>query len=119
MTQTTLGCTVKLATWQPQLIPLSEQERDWIRQVIVEAVFSIWNTEHRPTNLQEIFNIYVEKCKKEKVRIRKKRTVDRRVNEAASLEFGARIVSNTSGMYQPNPRLFEVEWRKVCGETEK
>ena len=104
--QQTLGSVVKLATWQPQLIPLSEQERAWIRQVAVEAVFSAWNTRGRPTDLREIFAFYVERCKAEGVQIRKKRTVDRRVNEAASTEYGARIVSNTAGMYQPNPTLF-------------
>jgi hypothetical protein len=119
--------TVKLSTWQPQLIPVSEDERLEIIRIVNEAVWSVWKLEHRPTNLKEIYDFY--KAKVNALRrqgkwmyvFRGKRTVDRRVNECASSEYHATIVAVTSGIYQPNPELielFEAERKKVEGEKE-
>ena len=101
--QTLSGATSKLECWRPQGIPLDEQEREELRQLCIEAVFSIWNTEHRPAHLSEIWQIVRSKT------THSKRTVDRRVNEAASpLYAGAlpKIVAVTSGIYCVNPKLF-------------
>lgn len=104
MTQQSLtGATEKLPSWRAQGIPLDEAEREHLRQLCIEAVFSIWNRERRPAQLTEIWNIVKVKTH------HGKRTVDRRVNEAASPLFGGavpRIVAVTSGVYQPNPKLF-------------
>ena len=105
MTQQPLsGATQKLLSWRPQGIPLDEAEREALRQLCIEAVFSIWNQEHRPAQLTEIWNIVKPKTH------HSKRTVDRRVNEvASSLYSGAmpKVVSVTAGVYMPNPVLFE------------
>jgi hypothetical protein len=110
----TCQATVKLPTWQPQLIPVSEEERLEIIRIVCEAVWSVWKLEHRPTNLQEIYDFYkakrqaLHKQGKWKYIFRGKRTVDRRVNECASNEYGAVIVAVTSGIYQPNPELVDL-----------
>ena len=111
------GKTEKLSSWRPQGIPMDEPERVAYRQLAVEAVFSIWNTEHRPAQLREIY-IKVQ----EKIQIlstlgqwpyhyRSKRSIDRRVNEAASPAYcegeSPKIVAVTAGVYMANPTLFE------------
>jgi len=112
------GATKKLQSWRPQGIPLDEAERAAYRQLAVEAVYSIWNREGRPAQLSEICRLVRRKVK-EKIAAdewpfrsyRSKRTIDRRVNEAASSQFSKdgvpKIVAVTSGVYQPNPTLFE------------
>ena len=119
MTQQVLsGATEKLPSWRPQGIPLDEPERNAYRQLCIQAVFSIWAQEHRPAHLNEIYR-FVRARIKDKIADREwpfspyrgKRTVDRRVNEAASPAFYEdgvpKIVAVTSGIYQPNPFLFE------------
>lgn len=112
------GATQKLSTWHPQGIPLDEFERKALRALCIQAVFSKWNNERQPTDLREI-NAFVRDKIKEKQKLgewpftsyRGKRTIDRRVNEAACGAFSedgiARIVAVTAGIYQPNPQLFE------------
>jgi hypothetical protein len=122
--QTLSGATVKLGCWRPQGIPLDEPERAAYRQLAVEAVFSICNNEHRPAQLSEICHIIRKKIREKLdnndwsfTPYRSKRTIDRRVNEAASLQFNPngtpKIVAVTSGIYQPNPQLFK-EKMKTC-----
>jgi hypothetical protein len=112
--------TAKLPTWKSPTIPLSEGEASAYRQLIVEAVFSIYNTEKCPCDLARIYSIVKEKVKERISQkawpyapfCRSKRTVDRRVNEAASPDFNGglpKIVAVTSGIYQVNPSLFKVE----------
>jgi hypothetical protein len=112
--------TLKLPCWRPQLIPADESECATIRKLAVEAVYKIWNTQHRPCTLQEIFDIVTEKISVQREKgewpwkeFRSKRTVDRRVNEASSKDFYAdgipKICAVTSGIYQPNPKLFEAK----------
>ena len=110
--------TLKLPTWKPQPIPADENECAAIRKLTVEAVFKVWNIEHRPADLMEIYEIVTDKIAmlrrnqqwswKEN---RSKRTIDRRVNEASSKDFYPdgvpRICAVTSGLYQPNPALFK------------
>ena len=112
------GATQKLSTWHPQGIPLDEFERKALRALCIQAVFSKWNNKRQPTDLREI-NAFVRDKIKEKQKLgewpftsyRGKRTIDRRVNEAACGAFSedgiARIVAVTAGIYQPNPQLFE------------
>ncbi len=118
------GLTVKLMTWAPQSIPGDEFELKAYRELCKQAVFSVWNQEHRPTNLKEIFN-YVYHYVKEAIEnnewpyakfVRSKRYVDRRVNEVASTLYSengiVKIVSVTAGIYQPSPQLFELPKEK-------
>lgn len=119
MTQAVLsGSTEKLPCWRPQGIPLDDFERKALRALCIQAVFSTWYQEHRPTQLSEIYRFVKAKIR-EKLAAREwpfseyrgKRTIDRRVNEAACGAFSengvARIVAVTAGVYQPNPELFE------------
>jgi len=110
MTQQLLsGATEKLPCWRPQGIPITEQERQQLMQYCIEAVFSIHNTEHRPAQLSEIWNIVKAKTH------HGKRTVDRRVNEAASPLFTGgkpKIVAVSAGLYMVNPKLFGGDTKK-------
>jgi len=110
--------TLKLPCWKPQPVPAGESECEAIRKLAVEAVYKIWNTEHRPADLMDIYVIVTEKIGKLRAddewpwrEYRSKRTVDRRVNEASSKDFYAdgipKICAVTSGVYQPNPAIFE------------
>lgn len=116
MVQQTLfrsSVTTKLPTYkEPSGAPMSEEEQQLIRQLCVEAVFSVWNREHRATDLEEIFWFVQDKMKGKSYpyQPRSKRTVDRRVNEAASPDYyednRAKIACVMPGVYQPNPALF-------------
>lgn len=112
------GATTKLATWHPQGIPSDEFELAAYREIVKQAVFSVWSQSHRATDLREIY-AFVADHVKEMIRlhewphsqfVRSKRFVDRRVNEAASQLYSEdgipKIVAVTSGIYQPNPKLF-------------
>lgn len=111
------GKTEKLPSWRPQGIPMDEPERAAYRQLAVEAVFSVWNEEHRPAQLKEIYIKVQEKIQTLSTlgqwpyHYRSKRSIDRRVNEAASPAYcegkSPRIVAVTAGIYQPCPALFE------------
>jgi len=105
--------TTKLPTYkQPAGAPLTEPEQQLIRKLCVQAVFSVWNMEHRPTDLNEIYWFVHDKMQDTSYpyQPRSKRTVDRRVNEAASPDYYednvARIACVMPGVYQPNPALF-------------
>jgi hypothetical protein len=116
MTQQTLfrsSVTTKLPTYkEPSGAPMSEEEQQLIRKLCVQAVFSVWNKEHRSTDLNEIYWFVHDKMREQAYpyNIRSKRTVDRRVNEAASPDYYednmARIACVSPGIYQPNPTLF-------------
>jgi len=127
------GATAKLPTRRPQCIPMDEFERKAYRELCIQAVFSIWNQEKRPAHLGEIYH-FVQERVKEKIAAREwpfspyrgKRCVEVRgwrVNEAASplyYEDGVpKIVAVTSGIYQPNPVLFEVAERVEKGSQKK
>jgi hypothetical protein len=127
--QQTLLSVVKLSTYRPPNIPISLEERQAIQKVIVDFVHAVWKLYHRPTDETEIYyGMYEGEGEKRRkilsgVRDRIecliekdewtfhsyppiKRTVDRRVNEAASEEFGAQIVCVNPRIYMPNPQLF-------------
>jgi len=106
--------TKKLPTYiPPSGAPMSEEEQATIRKLCVQAVFSVWNTEHRPTNLGEIYLFVTDrmKAKDYPYKVRSKRTIDRRVNETASPDFyednTSKIACVSPGIYQPNPELFD------------
>ena len=113
------GKTSKLPSWRAQGNPLDSDEELAYQRLIVRAVFSIWNVEGRPSSLLEIYRKVVE-FRTEKIgaddwpfrSFRSKRTIDRQVNKCASLKnaFGLevpKICAVTSGVYQPNPKLFK------------
>lgn len=109
--------TVKVEGWQPQQAP-PENECAEMRQIVVEAVMSLYNESTLPftmfsCNLNQIYRRcqtkvrHLRDLKKWSFPYRGKRTWDRRVNEAASLEYGAKIVAVTAGVYRPNQKLFQ------------
>jgi hypothetical protein len=126
---------VKLPTYSvPSGAPMSEEEQQAYRVIIVDIVFIAWRRVHRPVSLSEIYFGFARMAggvqqewiqgvhQRVQSRIdndlwpyvgfpRGKRTVDRRVNEAASPDFYqdnvAQIVCVKLGVFQPNPVLFE------------
>lgn len=127
--------TAKLPCYvEPAGAPLSEQEQQAYREIIVDFVYIAWRKLRRPVNLQEIYDgtpIFKGGVMQERIKgvaervqsrikndlwpyaiyVRGKRTVDRRVNEAAAPQFysdnKARIVAVMPGLYQINPELMK------------
>lgn len=127
--------TTKLPTYrEPSGAPLSEEEQQAYRDLIVDIVFIAWRHIHRPISLDEIYygfaktkdGVQQERFQGVRERVqsridnelwpfasfpRGKRTVDRRVNDAASNQFWpdniSRLACVSLGLYQPNPRLFK------------
>lgn len=125
--------TTKLPTYhEPAGAPMTEQEQQAYRTLAVAVVSITWHLLKRAVSLQEIYDgILIMKNGVEQRRIngirqrvqdmldagdwafakfpRSKRTVDRRVNEAAAADFYpdhiARIVLVEPGIYQPNPQF--------------
>jgi len=113
----TEGETVKITGWQPQRAP-PKNECEAMVQIVNEAVMSLFHESKLPLRMFacELQEIYI-RCQ-QKVRqlraddawnfpFRGKRTWDRRVNDAASERYGAKIVAVTAGMYRPHPKMFQ------------
>ena len=112
--------TVKLDGWQPQEPPDLEETRV-LRRMVVETVYAHWSKYHQPINLAAIWRGVHKKIVDAHAtgQWRKqwgwpgKRTVDRRVNEAADPRFYTdgvpKIVAKTAGVYTINPKLLEAE----------
>ena len=126
--------TSKLPTYRaPAGAPMGEDEQQAYRDLIVDIVFIAWRRVHRAVCLDEIFfgfprlerGVQQEWIQGVRERVqsridhdlwpyarfpRGKRTVDRRVNDAASPDFYddnvSRIVLVDPGIYQPNPVFF-------------
>jgi len=119
--------TVKLDGWKPQAAPEEGAETETYRRFIVEAVELLYDVNRRrttpPFQVQPIALKTIYVAVKNRIvalmlrdqwphygffdktgqpHIRMKRWVDRRVNEAASREHGAKIASQTAGFYIPN-----------------
>ncbi len=114
----TLTQTQKLETWQPQAIPMSQEECEQYRVLIRQSIFATWRNHSRASTLQEIYTDVTRRVK-ELISTgdwafapypRSKRTIDRRVNEAAEPKFYPHgivmVVAVSSGIYMPNPQLF-------------
>jgi hypothetical protein len=118
--------TFKLAGWTPQGRPPEGRELDASRQLIREAIFSIYYRKKaiyakrqmppQPVHLSEI---YLEVCSRVSIARHcggwpflhhEKRWWDRRVNECACSAYYvdgvAKVVSSSAGFYEPNPVLF-------------
>jgi len=110
--------TVKMEGWQPQHPPISREEEKQMINIINESVMGLFSESQLPLqtfacNLLEIYR----KCQQKVRRLRDtdewnypyrgKRTWDRRVNNAATEKYGAKIVAVTAGMYRPNVKLFQ------------
>jgi len=113
------GKTVKVRGWQPQQAP-PRDECGAMRQIVVEAVMSLYNESNQPLNMFAVDLNQIYRRSQQKVRklrsngewafpYRGKRTWDRRVNEAASEQNGAKIVAVTAGKYRPSPKLFQTK----------
>jgi hypothetical protein len=110
------GATEKLDGWAPQPRP-EEEKCAAIRQLVKEAVFQLWEKNKKPAHLREIWRVVNHKIHEQRTlglfpwKPPSKRTVDRRVNEAASEAFAddgvPKIVAVSAGYYQPNPEVFE------------
>lgn len=115
-----------MSDWQPQAQP-DEELCKRLRQYVLEVVFAVWNKHKRPVAMspQKPGQFYIAQGVQKKIRQARekgewpkewgyvgKRTIDRRVNEAADPRFYEdgipKIVAVTAGVYQPNPSLFEV-----------
>lgn len=91
-----------------------------IRRYAVQAVMAFWNNHKQPSTLYSIF-LSVKSKIDDDVTMGQwpnnwkypvgKRTIDRRVNEAADSKFYSdgvpKIVMVEKGVYKPNPVLFE------------
>lgn len=111
------GKTVKVTRWQPQQAPPPNECNQMI-QIVNESVMSLYNESKQPLetfacSLQQIYRrcqLKVRQLRADNVwdyPYRGKRTWDRRVNEAASLEHDAKIVAVTAGQYRPSSHLFQ------------
>lgn len=104
--------TVKLDTYQPSQKP-SEDYCQVLRDLAVQAVFAYWHERHKPIHIRLVEKKVLHELWRRKVRRRwlgpypSKRTIERRIQEAATKEHGAKIVNVTAGYYRPNPNLFE------------
>lgn len=128
----------KLPTYRaPSGAPMSEAEQVQYRRLAFAVVFEAWRKLKRPVDLNEIFwgvfewksgvkhreivqgvqsRVQASICEGVWVFAdfpRSKRTVDRRVNEAASPDYCennvAKLVCVSPGIYQPNPVLLSEE----------
>lgn len=123
------GATVKLEGWVAQKPPEEGTETQTYRKLIVDAVNMLYEINRRNTtvpfkpeaiHLDLIYTAVKNRVvalmlqdqwphwgffdKRGKPVIRKKRWIDRRVNEAASQERGALIVAEKAGWYLPRNR---------------
>jgi hypothetical protein len=93
-----------------------------IRKLVNQAVYAVFNQKHREASLQEVYTIVKRALEKYQYggrppswrsdwRMPSKRTVDRRVNEAADSRLYADrktpIVCVRIGYYIPNPQNFD------------
>lgn len=112
--------TVKVEGWQPQHPPISRDEETAMITVINESVMSLFHESKLPLETFACDLLQIYRRSQQKVRrlrdtgdwnypYRGKRTWDRRVNNAATRKYGAKIVAVTAGKHRPNPRLFLVE----------
>jgi len=119
--------TLKLEGWKPQPPPPENSETQAYRDLIVEAVYLIYEhnrqlySRHgfppRPVTLGEIYRAVTNKIRALKragkwpYKVHGKRWVDRRVNEAACPDFYPdkipKIVAASAGRYLPNPHVKE------------
>jgi hypothetical protein len=109
--------SAKLPGWRQQKQP-NEEMCNRLRQYIVEAVFARYNEKHKPSNLLNIYLNVDARIEREWPVIwpkrwgkPSKRTVDRRVSEAADPRYYPdnlpKIVAVTAGVYTVNPVLFK------------
>jgi len=121
------GATVKLEGWTPQPPPQENGETETYRKLIVEAVEMLYEVNKQnttppfkpePISLAMIYTAVKNRIvalmlqnkwpylgwfdKAGTPHIRTKRWVDRRVNEAASPQYGAKIAAVKAGYYVPN-----------------
>ena len=104
----------KLDGWTAQGQP-DEDMCTFLRQMIVEAVFSIYYQYKLSSSLQEIYNLVLVKISKAnqlgkwKWHTPSKRTIDRRVSDAADPKFYEdgvpKIVAVKAGVYTVNPAM--------------
>lgn len=119
---------VKTEPYERELAPGFDGE---LRKMVAQIVIGVWNTQHRPMKLNEIYQKLREKVA-ERIEDHDwpaiwgfpiKRTVDRRVNEAADYRFYTEkdevppIIALKAGTYQANPALFEKEVKEAIRQA--
>jgi hypothetical protein len=120
---------MSLQEFQPQILTDSDKQRTY-QKTVLEVVFGYWNQYRRPIGLKDIDARFKERVRIHEIdgtwpyeswRFIDKRTIDRRVNELASLnplenmflEHGRtpKIVrvgqTKSDAYYRPNSILFE------------
>jgi hypothetical protein len=135
------GATVKLDGWTPQVQPEEAAEVQVYREYVVDAVRMLYEVNKRetvspfhpmPISLAMIYTAVRNRVEAlvlqhkwqhfgyvtehGRVVIRSKRYVDRRVNEAGSRQFGAKIHAVRAGFYLPAEEA--EEWKKGIREAE-
>ena len=108
--------TVKLESYQPSKKP-SEEYCKQLRELARQAVFAYWHERHKPVHLSLIERKVLHEIWKLRVKGKwkgeypSKRTIERRIQEEASVDCAddgvPKIVNVTAGWYKPNPVLFE------------
>ena len=118
------GATVKLVGWQPQREPPPE-ECAAMREIVLQAAMSLTTEGYVSFRLLELYRrcqwIVRQKRDREEWNwpYRGKRTWDRRVNDAASPKYGAKLVAVTAGEYRLNPKQFIVQITPMLEATEE
>jgi len=138
------GATVKLHNWSPQAPPeFDSLEMKEYRNLIVEAVETIYAINEQTTvepfkaeavSHDQIYFYLKNKIgslimrkqwpfqgwidKEGNIHIRPADTVERRVRECASLEYGAKIVAERAGMFVPR-KIYEDENNELTKKTVK
>jgi len=112
--------------------PVEEGYWDAVRRLVVQAVYSIYNKEHRPTkNRREVVPIVQDKIKKLRTLGKWPRhwktpgrdTIIRRLNEAADVRHYpdgvTPVIAVAPGRYLPSPLKFEEPIRSQLEELAK
>lgn len=115
--------TKKLKGWKRQPQPDPEMCKI-LRKLVVKVVYAYWNERHKPIPMSpnKACAEYIAQKVQTMLNLLRyrgewkwgyigKRTIDRRVNEAADPLFYddkvPKIVAVSAGLYQPNPELFK------------
>jgi len=115
--------SVKTPSFKPEFLR-DKEYLESIRELSKEAVYARWSSEKRPSQLIDIYR-FVKRRIQVLIDVGEwdakawtppsKRTVDRRVNEAADQKYWdgpTPIIALRAGLYIPNPSLFDEEGRR-------
>jgi len=101
----------------------SQKYLETIRSLVVQSVYSRWNQSKQPSTLLQIYRDVSKKIREliktgrwpRNWKVPGKRTIDRRVNEAADHRFWpgrTPIIAIKAGLYMVNPLCFDGETKR-------